>query len=110
MLFLSLVCKKVVIFETQIKPPLLCFLNLHFTKVVGNNTFEPTPQFVMHMRFLAPEEERQRLKSTFGGKVVVLRSSNDIQNIFYVEGYFHIKVTPLGDNLCLLEEVDKGEI
>src|SRR3954468_14848507 len=34
----------------------------------------------------------------------------NIQNSFELEGYFAIKVTPLGANLCLLEEFEDGEI
>lgn len=34
----------------------------------------------------------------------------NIQNIFNMKGYFSIKVTPLGENLCLSRERDEGEI
>ncbi|CAK8531108.1 unnamed protein product [Lathyrus sativus] len=34
----------------------------------------------------------------------------NIQTSFEIEGYFSIKATPLGDNLCLLEESEHGEI
>lgn len=34
----------------------------------------------------------------------------NIQNIFNMKGYFSTKVTPLGENLCLIKEMDEGEI
>lgn len=36
--------------------------------------------------------------------------SYNIHSIFETEGYFSIKVSPLGENACLLEEVELGEI
>lgn len=36
--------------------------------------------------------------------------SYNIQTSFEVEGYFSIKVTPLGANLCLLEDLEEGAI
>lgn len=32
------------------------------------------------------------------------------QEVFHTEGYFRFKVTLLGENLCLLEEIKEGEI
>lgn len=34
----------------------------------------------------------------------------NIHEAFHSEGYFRVKVTPLGANLCLLEEQEEGEI
>lgn len=34
----------------------------------------------------------------------------NVQETFNIEGYFRIKVTPVGTNLCLLEEEKEGEI
>lgn len=33
-----------------------------------------------------------------------------MQEIFNINGYFSIQVTPLGENLCLLEDRTKEEI
>lgn len=33
----------------------------------------------------------------------------NIQEAFHMEGYFTIKITQLGENLCLLEEGEEGE-
>lgn len=43
---------------------------------------------------------------------VVLESeiSYNIQERFHMKGMFSIKLTPLGENLCLLEEAEEGEI
>ncbi|CAL5188643.1 unnamed protein product [Lathyrus oleraceus] len=34
----------------------------------------------------------------------------NIQEAFHTEGYFEVKATPLGENLCLLEDQKEGEI
>lgn len=33
-----------------------------------------------------------------------------IQDIFNIEGYFAIRVTPLGENIYLLEAIEEGEL
>lgn len=34
----------------------------------------------------------------------------NIQKTLHAKGYFKIKTTPLGANLCLLEEQEEGEL
>lgn len=34
----------------------------------------------------------------------------NIQEAFHAKGHFRIKVTPLGANLCLLEEQEEGDL
>lgn len=63
-----------------------------------------------HIKFSSKEEESFRFKKPYVGVVLQLGSIYDIQTHFKMEGYFSIKVTPLGANLCLLEEVEEGEI
>ncbi|XP_058758617.1 uncharacterized protein LOC131631862 [Vicia villosa] len=60
--------------------------------------------------FEAKEEDMIRFKKAFVGVVHQSGMSYNIQNSFDLEGYFAIKVTPLGANLCLLEESEEGEI
>jgi hypothetical protein len=36
--------------------------------------------------------------------------SYNIQNAFHTQGYFGVKVTPLGSNLTLLEGQEEGEV
>lgn len=42
------------------------------------------------------------------GEVVHPGESYNIQRHFKMEGVFSIKVTPLGANLCLLEDLEEG--
>lgn len=49
----------------------------------------------------------KRFDRAFTGKVKFIGSTYNIQNLFHVEGYFSVKVTPLMANLCLLEESDE---
>ncbi|XP_058776480.1 uncharacterized protein LOC131650787 [Vicia villosa] len=48
-----------------------------------------------------------RFSKAFVDKVVMAGTTYDIQEVFDMEGYFGVKVTPLGARLCLLE--DRGE-
>ena len=49
-------------------------------------------------------------EKTFVGVVEKSGTTYDIQEALHVEGYFRIKSTPMGVNLCLLEEIDEGEV
>lgn len=49
-------------------------------------------------------------EKTFVGVVEKSGTIYDIQEALHVEGYFQIKSTPMGANLCLLEEFDEGEV
>lgn len=44
------------------------------------------------------------------GKVCIPGSTYNFQTHLEMEGVFTIKVTPLGGNVCLLEEIDEGFI
>lgn len=33
-----------------------------------------------------------------------------MQDMFQFEGYFSMNVTPIGDNLCLIKEIEVGEL
>lgn len=44
------------------------------------------------------------------GKVLDPSSSYNMQMIFHSEGYFALKVTPLGGNICLLKEDEDDEL
>ncbi|XP_058750274.1 uncharacterized protein LOC131623292 [Vicia villosa] len=50
------------------------------------------------------------LEKAFVGVVSNPGNSYNIQDQFFQEGYFQIKITPLGANLCLLEEEEEGDI
>lgn len=56
------------------------------------------------------EEVITRFNKVWIGEMLESRMSYNMQTIFETNGYFAVKVTLLGANLCLLEERDAGEI
>lgn len=60
--------------------------------------------------FVSKEEDRKRLVKTFVGTMHSPGATYNVQTNFEVEEVFSIKVTPLGENICLLEEVEEGFI
>lgn len=56
------------------------------------------------------EDSFIRFRQTHVGFVENLRMSYNIQKVFDTEGYFSIKVTPLGVNVCLMEERELTEL
>lgn len=66
---------------------------------------------IISLEFITDNDEGLvKLHKDFVGVVVNLGSTYNIQNIFHTKGYFAIKVTPLGDNVCLLQGQEYGEI
>lgn len=65
---------------------------------------------INHMQFDIKEEKVVRFKKAFVAWQKNLRMTYNIQQAFQLEGYFTIKVTSLGANLCLIEEEEEGEI
>ncbi|PNX88595.1 hypothetical protein L195_g044701, partial [Trifolium pratense] len=58
-----------------------------------------------------PEREVVRiLRSAFVGVVTHPGLSYNIQDEFHRQGYFGVKITPLGANLVLLEDQEEGEV
>ncbi|PNX71430.1 hypothetical protein L195_g027309, partial [Trifolium pratense] len=60
--------------------------------------------------FEAEKDDMERLKKAFVGEVDQPGMSYNIQNAFHRQGYFGVKVTPLGANLALLEGQEDGEV
>ncbi|XP_058768565.1 uncharacterized protein LOC131642306 [Vicia villosa] len=56
------------------------------------------------------DETWLKLKKAYVGVVKNPGSSYNIQNHFFLEGYFDVKVSPLGPNLCLLESFEDGDV
>ncbi|XP_058784954.1 uncharacterized protein LOC131659847 [Vicia villosa] len=52
----------------------------------------------------------QRFNRAFVGKVREVGMTYNIQDLFDMEGFFGVKVTALGANLCLLEDREVGEV
>lgn len=78
-----------------------------YVKVVGNeSTFgDSKKKETLIQRYNAKEEIRLRFNKAFVGRVKTLGSAYNIKMQFQMEGLFVIKVTPLGGNICLLEEM-----
>ncbi|GAU48228.1 hypothetical protein TSUD_184080 [Trifolium subterraneum] len=54
--------------------------------------------------------DMEKLQQAFVGIVKEPDMAYNIQNSFHRQGYFGVKVTPLGANLCLLQGQDEGEV
>ncbi|MCH85843.1 hypothetical protein A2U01_0006695, partial [Trifolium medium] len=62
------------------------------------------------LSYEAEKEDMSRLQKSFIGEVEHPGMSYNIQNAFHSQGYFGVKVTPLGSNLTLLEGQEEGEV
>lgn len=62
----------------------------------------------MALSYLSDKEDRSRLGKAYVGEVTLSRLAYNIQTHFDLEGYFEVKVTLMGGNLCLLEESEDG--
>lgn len=56
------------------------------------------------------ESDLVRFRKTYIGFVEKSIMSYNMQEIFNIEGYFAIQVTPLGTNICLLKDRVEGEL
>lgn len=63
-----------------------------------------------HLVYSIKGDVDQNLNKTFVGRMKLPGMSYTILYEFYLQWYFVIKVTPLGSNLCLLEEQEEGEM
>jgi hypothetical protein len=62
------------------------------------------------LSYEADQEDLLRCQKAFIGVVAQPGMSYNIQEAFHMEGYFGVKVTPLGSNLTLLEGQEEGEV
>ncbi|PNY11622.1 hypothetical protein L195_g008233 [Trifolium pratense] len=70
---------------------------------------EPSPK-KSAFSFVAEKQIIQNLQKAFVGVVEHPGMSYNIQEAFHMQGYFGVKITPLGANLVLLEDQVEGEI
>lgn len=56
------------------------------------------------------EGDHKRFDVAFVGVVEKPGMTYNVQEVLHVEGFFRIKATPLGANMCLLEELENGKI
>lgn len=75
--------------------------------VLGSGGFSSNNVFGQ-LEYASKEEDLAKFNKAYVGVVVDPGMSYNIQNSFELEGYFSIKVTPIGANLCLLEEFEEG--
>lgn len=80
-----------------------------FIEVVKNKEHQSLEKVCL-FSYESNKENMARMKRAFIGVVHEARMAYNIQTSFKVEGYFAIKVSPLGANLCLLEESEEGVI
>ncbi|XP_058758209.1 uncharacterized protein LOC131631431 [Vicia villosa] len=83
--------------------------NQNNRKVVDNLTHAKKVPFA-HLEYNLEEEELTKFQKAFVGVVENSGTMYNLQEYFNMEGYFGVKVTPLGANLCLLEEDVEGEL
>ncbi|XP_058761119.1 uncharacterized protein LOC131634461 [Vicia villosa] len=62
-----------------------------------------------HLQINIEEAEMSRFEKAYVGVVETSGITYNIQEAFHTEGYFKVKATPLGVNLCLLEKHEEGE-
>lgn len=55
-------------------------------------------------------DEISRFQKAYVGVVENPGLTYSMKDILHGEGYFLIKVTPLGANLCMLEDLEEGEM
>ncbi|XP_058739184.1 uncharacterized protein LOC131611080 [Vicia villosa] len=81
--------------------------NRSFAQVVANKGKKPN---FAHMEFNVGEDQLARFEKSFIGVVENPGMTYNMQEYFNMEGYFSVKVTPIGANKCLLEEREEGEL
>ncbi|XP_058766204.1 uncharacterized protein LOC131639756 [Vicia villosa] len=86
------------------------YVGRSFADVVSNEKAARQDEEGKALVFKASEEEKIRLSEAYVGVISNPGSSYNIQTYFEMEGVFSIKVTPVGANLCLLEEMEEGYI
>jgi hypothetical protein len=62
------------------------------------------------LSYEAEKNDMMRFQKAFVGVVANPGTTYNIQNAFHMQGYFGVKITPLGSNLSLLEGQEEGEV
>lgn len=84
-------------------------MTFSFADVV-RNVKKVERQGVEEIVFSSEAEVKASFTKSYVGVVHNLGSLYNIQERLFSEGYYAIKVTPMGPNMCLLEESEEGEI
>lgn len=59
---------------------------------------------------MSNSEDRVRWSKAHIGEVLYPGESYNLQTYFEIEGFFSVKIIPLGANICVLEEMEEGVI
>ncbi|XP_058759400.1 uncharacterized protein LOC131632679 [Vicia villosa] len=78
--------------------------------VQGNNKRKEDKVDTPMLCFKSSTDSLDRWKKAYIGEVLYSGESYNIQTHMDMEGFFSIKVHPMGANLCLLEEMEEGII
>ncbi|XP_058746152.1 uncharacterized protein LOC131619025 [Vicia villosa] len=78
--------------------------------VQGGSKREESQSKEVPLVFSSGSELKSRWKKAYVGEVLFPGESYNIQTHLEIEGFFSIKVYPMGANLCLLEEMVEGFI
>ncbi|XP_045820034.1 uncharacterized protein LOC123913360 [Trifolium pratense] len=76
----------------------------------GGSTRQGDDQQRVVFSYEAEKNDMFRLQKCFIGEVIHLGMSYNIQSAFHRQGYFGVKVTPLGARLTLLDGQEEGEV
>ncbi|MCI29813.1 hypothetical protein A2U01_0051022, partial [Trifolium medium] len=76
----------------------------------GGPTRQGDAQRRVILSYEAEKNDMLRLKKCFIGEVIHPGMSYNIQSAFHRQGYFGVKVTPLGARLTLLDGQEEGEV
>lgn len=84
--------------------------NRSFTEVVIDKRTEVASSSVSQLSYSSSVADKDRLRKAYVWKVKILGSTYGMQTKLKMEGYYNVKVTLLGESLCLLEENESGVI
>ncbi|XP_058732902.1 uncharacterized protein LOC131604483 [Vicia villosa] len=83
-----------------------------FAEVVGGVSGEPevAGKCFSPLIYKSEEEDKKRFQKAFIGRVLMPGSAYNLQSYMEMEGIFAVRVTPLGGDVCLLEDREEGFI
>lgn len=85
-----------------------------FIKVLRNNDSDSRVEGELlnfsTLNFFSDKEEIRRYRKVFTGVIKESKHAMNLKNFFHEEGLFGIRLTFLGPNLCILEDLVSGEV
>lgn len=80
------------------------------TTVVGGSSRGGGLEEVQVINYLSNSEDIARWSKACIGEVLYQGESYNLQTHFQIGGFFYVKIIPLGENMCVLEEMEEGVI